>query len=91
MKQSFVIDVDTELSCVFVFAVQQSFTGANVVRYERPIYGSERPVIIGTPDPRFYGRLDALLMTSDKLANAEPIVPLTPIVPIATEPKAKEV
>jgi hypothetical protein len=72
MKRYFVIDVDSEFSSVRVLEVTQDFEHGTV-NYHRG--ASDSSLINAEPSPKFYGQLDALLVTSEKLAKAEPITP----------------
>lgn len=73
MKKFFVIQCDTEDDYVFVKEVTRTFTKTVEYRHE----AGDVPVVSGRLSPKFYGRLDALLITSDKVEQAAPIVPVT--------------
>jgi hypothetical protein len=79
MKRFVVIECDTEFSSVFVHEVKQEFTADNdpakgVAYFRNP---SDHALICDQPGPKFYGRLDALLITAGKIKNAAPIEPET--------------
>jgi len=76
MKRFFVIDADTEMHSVFVHELTREFTaedGDRAIAYHRA--ASADSLICDSLSPRFYGKLDALLITADKLNNAAPITP----------------
>jgi hypothetical protein len=72
MKSHFVIDVDDD-GFVRVLKAERSF-GAGAVIYSR---ASKADSLVCTYDlnPKFYGQLDALLITPKKIAAAAPIEP----------------
>lgn len=78
MKTFLVIECDTEFHTVFVHQVTREFTAdpdANRgVAYHRS--ASQSSEIADPPSPEFYGKLDALLLTAGKLADAAPITPV---------------
>lgn len=81
MERHFVISCDTGLSTVFVREVTRTFS--KTADYHHDPSG---PIIIcGFPDPKFYGQLDALLVTRQKVEKANPIVPEPP-----PEPSVKQ-
>lgn len=71
MKKFFVIETDTEMYSVFVYEVEQSFS--DQVNYVRE--AGIRAVVHESPGPKFYGKLDSLLITRNTLENAAPITP----------------
>ena len=72
MKQFFVIEVDDD-GFTRVLKVEREYATTGV-SYNR---GAKDDSLINAFElnPRFYGRLDALLITPAKLAAAAPIVP----------------
>ena len=74
MRRFFVIEADTNYNTVWVHEVTQTFT--DTVNYHRE--ASADSVINDFLGPKFYGKLDALLITAEKLKNAPPIVVVTP-------------
>jgi hypothetical protein len=72
MKSSFVIDIDDD-GFVRVLAVTQSFDPAGVVYRRRSLDDS----LVKAYDlsPKFYGQLDALLITPKKIREAAPLTP----------------
>ena len=79
MKRFVVIECDTEYSSVFVHHVEQEYTAEEdpakgVAYYRNP---SDHALICDQPGPKFYGRLDALLVTRGKIEHAPAIIPET--------------
>lgn len=77
MKRFFVIECDTEYNSIWVHEVGKEFTAEKDdnrgVQYFRS--PSQQPLICEFPGPKFYGQLDTLLITKNKLEQAEAIVP----------------
>jgi hypothetical protein len=79
MKRFIVIECDTEFSSVFVHEVKQEYTAdedpdKGVGYFRNP---SDHALICDQPGPKFYGRLDALLVTRGKIEHAPAIIPET--------------
>lgn len=74
MEQQFVIETDSKMGTAFVYAVSKKFTDKVVYEREAGVSG----VICRVLGPKFYGELDLLLVTADKIENAAPITPETP-------------
>jgi hypothetical protein len=70
MKRQFVIECDTEMSTVFVDEVTKDFENGTV-NYHKEAGG--KPLLFGFLGPKFYGQLDALLITAEKIADAKEI------------------
>jgi hypothetical protein len=76
MTRFFVIQCSSETNIVFVKEAWQDFS-KDTVEY-RHVAGSPA-LICATRGPEFYGKLDVLLVTARKIANAAPIIPEMPI------------
>lgn len=74
MKRQFVIDCDTAYHTVAVYEVTKEIT-ADGVEYKRDTEESIFNEFLG---PKFYGKLDAILISRDRLENAKPIDPEMP-------------
>jgi hypothetical protein len=72
MKQFFVIEVDDD-GFTRVLAVEREYTETGVSYCRKA--NDNRLINTLEPNPKFYGQLDALLITPAKLAAAAPIVP----------------
>ena len=71
MKRFIVIECDTEFSSVFVREARQDYRDGTVnYRHE----AGANSLICDSPSPRFYGRLDALMITRDRIEKAKPII-----------------
>ena len=72
MNHHFVIDIDDGF--VRVLEVEREYGSDGRIHYHRD---PAAPSLVRTYvlDPWFYGQLDALLVTPQKIANAKPIVP----------------
>ena len=76
MKRCIIIECDTEDSDVWVYTAEKEFTaygGSKSVAYYRD--AGQHSLILAVPGPRFYGKLDTLLITREKIQNAAPITP----------------
>jgi hypothetical protein len=71
-EKFFVVECDTEYSAVYVYEVSKDYEGGTVNYHRSAKDGS---VVNGHLTPKFYGKLDALLVTADKIKDAKPIVP----------------
>lgn len=71
MRQQIVIETDSEMGTVFAYAVSMDYT--DKVNYRRE--ASDKPLLCRVLGPKFYGELDALLVTADKIKDAAPITP----------------
>lgn len=71
MKRQFVIEVDSAFETVFVHEVSKNCVAGDWT-YTRL---SDDAIIQAFPDPKFYGQLDALLLTHSRIRNAKPITP----------------
>ena len=65
------IDVDSDSDFVHLFEVTKTYS--ETVDYHRS--SGALSLIVERANPKFYGKLDALLLTNEKLANAAPIQP----------------
>lgn len=74
MERQFVIECDSRSNVVFVREVTRNYS--STVNYHHEA-GAEI-LVSGHPDPEFYGKLDALLVTRDRIQNAPPITPGPP-------------
>lgn len=74
MQRYFVIECDTEYSNVFVYEVSKDFENGTVNYHKSS--PEDHSVVMGTPGPSLYGKLDVLLVSRDKLENAESIQPV---------------
>jgi len=71
MKRHFVIECDTEYNSVFVYEVSRDFS--STVDYHRePVVEA---VFHDFLSPKFYGKLDAILFSKERIENAPPITP----------------
>ena len=66
--------IDIEDGFIRVLEVEREYGSDGRIHYYR---SPSAPSLVRTfePSPRFYGQLDALLVTPQKIANAKPIVP----------------
>ena len=79
MKRCIIIECDTEDSDVWVYTAEREFTaygGSKSVAYYRD--AGQHSLIFAEPGPKFYGKLDTLLITKDRIQNAPPITPEPP-------------
>jgi hypothetical protein len=73
MKRQFVIECDTEYQMIFVHEATKEFTadaGDHAVIYYRNV---DKPIFSDFIGPRFYGQLDTILFSQERLDNAPPI------------------
>lgn len=75
MKTQFVIECDTDYCTISVHEVTKKITGDGVE------YGREvcNPIFSDFIGPRFYGKLDTLLISRERIKEAPPITPQMPI------------
>ena len=77
MRRCFVIEADTDNYSAFVYEVFRKMSDdANSYVYSRQV--TEDPLFNTIPGPKFYGQLDPLLVTKDRIKNAKPIEPEFP-------------
>jgi len=89
MKRFLVIECDTAYLTVLVHEVTQEFTadddpGRGVAYHRGP---SESSLICDGLGSKFYGKLDALLVTRDRIEDAMPIEPEPPAPKVHPEPE----
>lgn len=75
MQRFIVLMCDSESPYVSVLDVEQQFSGTvpNQVEYVRP--ASRSSIFLERIGPRLYGQLQAILFSSETIANAAPIEP----------------
>lgn len=70
MKKTFIIECDSEMSTVFLYeATEPKFND------DKWIVERGEKITNRYPDPKFYGVLDSLLITSDRIAEPKEVVP----------------
>jgi hypothetical protein len=78
MQRFMVIECSTEYNSVWVYEVQREFTSnqadKGVTYYRSP---SDSSLFFDPIDPKFYGKLDAVLISRQKIDEAQPIEPET--------------
>lgn len=74
MKTQFAIECNTESPFVHVFGVTKDFENGKV-NYHREVVTS--PVFLDRVGPVFFGKLAALLITSQTIEEAPPVEPET--------------
>jgi hypothetical protein len=79
MKRFIVIECDTEFNPIFTYEVSREFTADDdpnkgVAYYRHPADHSLFMELLG---PKFYGKLDALLINRSRIEDAAPIEPET--------------
>ncbi len=86
MNKFFVLEVNYEGGYVYVSEVGEAeYLGSGNIRYSRNL--DKSTCLIATKiGPHFYGQLDALLVTQDKVFAAQPIEP-EPMVKVCEEAK----
>ncbi len=84
MERYFVIETKSDEAYAHVYEVTKDYS-VNGVEYRRPAEGTTR-VMCSRVNPEFFGKLDAVLVTKDKLDNARPIdpIPVLPMGPVET-------
>ena len=78
MKLHYVIECDTEMYSVFVRSVKQEYSSDPDAGDKQVIYyhSANEPIPVMEPlGPKFYGHLDALLVTKGKIEDAAPVTP----------------
>lgn len=85
MERYFVIEVEDH--SVWVYEVSRDFS--STVDYKREAESHSIVSSHGAPTPKFYGKLDALLLTADRIEKAAPITP-EPCLPSASDSVSQE-
>src|ERR1700691_3162253 len=92
MQRFLVIECSTEYNSVWVYEVQREFTSnqadKGVTYYRSP---SDSSLFLDPIDPKFYGKLDAVLITRQKIDEAQPMEPEPTPLEIAAETMVERV
>jgi hypothetical protein len=75
MKKTFIIECDSNMSTVFLYEAKTE------CRAEGHVAVRGEKIVNEYPTPKFYGILDSLIITDDRMrarfANVKPIVPMS--------------